>query len=317
MGEKSSDPQAPSCRCAGWSDIVECLEEFPPPDLTIGSEGDITGTEWVFRGLTDNRYELKPAIERAANNKTMGWAALEFLVLSEFKSRARMHLSAHLIPEDELTWLAQMQHYAIPTRLLDFTYSPFVALYFAVRDSKKDKDRTHVRLWAIDAKAVKYRFQAVASKARSEERKREGKTTGGRVGIGPDDWSTALDNVTAETHGGRTLIAESLSATRTRRTELNRQGAVCATLPPSFNPRLASQQGVFLLNCAEELSFNSSLIRMMGSRSGWFKTFDVAAEAISEIEPKLFQMNIHEQSLFPDIEGLAGLIRQKTRLHWK
>jgi hypothetical protein len=55
----------------------------------------------------------------------------------------------------------------------------------------------------------------------------------------------------------------------------------------------------------------------MSTCSGWFKTFDVAAGAISEIEQKLFQMNIHEQSLFPDMEGLAGLIRQKTRLHWK
>jgi hypothetical protein len=38
---------------------------------------------------------------------------------------------------------------------------------------------------------------------------------------------------------------------------------------------------------------------------------------IPEIEGKLFQRNIHEQSLFPDMEGIAGLIRQKSRLNWK
>ena len=38
---------------------------------------------------------------------------------------------------------------------------------------------------------------------------------------------------------------------------------------------------------------------------------------LDEIEERLFQMNIHEQALFPDMEGLAGLICQKLRLHWK
>jgi len=40
------------------------------------------------------------------------------------------------------------------------------------------------------------------------------------------------------------------------------------------------------------------------------------ADAIPEIEDRLFQLNIHEQSLFPDMEGLSGLIRQRVRLHW-
>lgn len=51
--------------------------------------------------------------------------------------------------------------------------------------------------------------------------------------------------------------------------------------------------------------------------SEWCKTFDIPVHLIPEIEGRLFQMNIHEQSLFPDLEGLAGMIRQKIRLHWK
>ena len=75
---------------------------------------------------------------------------------------------------------------------------------------------------------------------------------------------------------------------------------------------------MFLLNCAEGLSFNESLVRMMQPcTDGWCKTFDIDVGATSEIESRLFQSNIHEQSLFPDMEGLAGLIRQKVRLHWK
>jgi hypothetical protein len=37
---------------------------------------------------------------------------------------------------------------------------------------------------------------------------------------------------------------------------------------------------------------------------------------LSGIEEKLFQMNIHEMSLFPDMQGLAGFLRQKLRLYW-
>jgi len=302
--------------CAGWAEIVECLEQFRPPEMTIDSEGEVTGTAWVFRGLKDSHYELEPVIEREAEAKSMQWAALEVPVSDEFKSRAHMHLSAPFIPEDELTWLAQMQHYGVPTRLLDFTYSPFVALYFAIRGGPEGSRGTNVRLWAIDARAVNRRFHTVALKALAAERRRRGKPTGHRVSFAPDDCATDRDSLTTEIRGLPALIAESLSASGTRRGELNRQGCVCAASPPTFNPRLAAQQGVFLLNCAEKLSFKESLTKMMAPCSGWYETFDLTVDAVSEIEWRLFQMNIHEQSLFPDMEGLAGFIRQKTRLQW-
>ena len=318
MGEKSSDPETANRTCSTWAEVVQFLEEFPSAEMIIDHEGEVTGTAWVFRGLKNSCYELKPAIEREAQSKSMEWAALEVLISSEFKSRAHMHLSPSSIPKDELTWLAQMQHYAVPTRLLDFTYSPFVAVYFAIRNSLEDQGRTHVRLWAIDARAVNYRFRSVASRARFEQYKRDGKVVLREVNIGNlDDYSTDRDQVIAETQGLGTLIAGSLSAKSTYRAELNRQGCVRVASPPTFNPRLASQQGTFLLNFAQDLSFNESLIKMMEPCNGWCRTLDIDASAISEIEGRLFHRNIHEQSLFPDMEGLAGLIRQKIRLHWK
>jgi hypothetical protein len=205
----------------------------------------------------------------------------------------------------------------VPTRLLDFTYSPFVALYFAIRDRQVEHDTKHVRLWAINASAVNYRFRMVASKARLEQRIRDGQTAFHRVRLDRDSFSTDRDNVLAETQGLSALITESLSAKETYRGEMNRQGCVCAASPPTFNPRLASQQGTFLLNLAQGLSFNESLVKMMSPCTGWCKTANIEARAIPEIEGRLFQRNIHEQSLFPDMEGLAGMIRQRIRLHWK
>lgn len=304
-------------KCSGWSEIRQCLEGFPAPQTTIGYQGEVTSPAWVFRGVRRSRYKLEPAIERAGQSKSMSWAALEVLVMNEFKSRAPMHMGVSSIPRDDLTWLAQMQHYAIPTRLLDFTLSPFVALYFAIRrDSTEHRASPYLRLWAIDAAAVNARFSTIASSAAWAAQKRKGRRPQ-LASLHPDDFATDRDIMNSETKGLRATIQASLFAQGTPRAALNRTGCVCAVSPPEFNPRLASQQGLFLLNCAEELTFSESLRRMMGARTDWVQTFDIDSSASEEIEEQLFQMNIHEQSLFPDMEGLAGLIRQKARLHWR
>jgi hypothetical protein len=319
-----TDPQAQNLRCSSWEEIARALEKFGPPEVTIDDKGEVSkpnGT-WVFRGLKRACYELKPAIEREAQSKSMEWPALERFVLDEFKSRARIHLGALSVPEDELSWLALMQHYTVPTRLLDFTYSPFVALYFAVSPEDGTKrgnpgNKCDVRVWAINAEAVKSQFSAVAWRALAEERKRLGMRTSGRVGLGMEDQVTDRDSMITEIDEFRAQVAGLLSYPRTCRTELHQHGCVCPASPPAFNPRFASQQGVFLLNFEPGFSFNQSLNKMMARCTNWCKTFDIDAGATSEIEQRLFQMNIHEHSLFPDMEGLAGLIRQKIRLHCK
>ena len=114
-----------------WDQVVQELREFPAPEVALSFDdcgSSLKRTAWVFRGLKDSAYKLEPTIERAAHSKSMGWHVLERLVTDEFKSRARMHLNASSIPGDELTWLALMQHHGVPTRMLDFTYSPFVGL---------------------------------------------------------------------------------------------------------------------------------------------------------------------------------------------
>lgn len=326
MHEQYNDPEAPSRECSGWDEIVKCLEDFPASEVSYTEQCDVERTDWVFRGLADSCFCLEPRIEREALSTSWSWPALEKRVASEFKSRARMHLNAAMVPQDELTWLAQMQHYGIPTRLLDFTYSPFVALYFAIRDQTKEKKKreeekkSQVRLWAINATEVDYQFKRVVDRAKAEVRKRAGKedTRLAPFSNNPDDFYRDEESVISEIQGLQVLIAESLLATGSHRVELERQGCVAVASPPTFNPRLASQQGVFLVNCAGDSPFRVSINKMMKPcRVEWCKRFDIAIDAAPEIEQKLFRMNIHEQSLFPDMEGLAGFIRQKLRLHWK
>jgi hypothetical protein len=68
-------------------------------------------------------------------------------LLREFQKQAQQYLS-HLPGDDEMIdWLALMQHYGAPTRLLDWSRSPYVALYFAVERSVPKKTAA---VWAID-----------------------------------------------------------------------------------------------------------------------------------------------------------------------
>jgi hypothetical protein len=195
------DSDDPIRTVSDWQEVINCLHHFPAPRSGFDGQGDIERTAWAFRGVDDATFQLEPSIERSAKGSSMGWAALELNVSQEFKSRAQMYISPPLIPTDELTWLALMQHYGIPTRLLDFTFSPFVAVYFAARESKhkgqSEDQREHVRVWAMDLEAINKRFRGSMAQFESsvEGKSRERK----RVKFGLDDFSSQADALKSDT----------------------------------------------------------------------------------------------------------------------
>lgn len=69
-------------------------------------------------------------------------------MIREFQ-RHLHHYSAN-VPDITLNdeWLSLMQHYGATTRFLDFTYSPYVAAYFAFEHSESN---SQVAVWAIDS----------------------------------------------------------------------------------------------------------------------------------------------------------------------
>ena len=89
----------------------------------------------LFRGVTRSNYELQPSIARVALSTHEERLAYEVQLFEDFQERAFPYLNRE--PKNGLEWLTLAQHYGIPTRLLDWTSNPLVALFFAV---EKDDD---------------------------------------------------------------------------------------------------------------------------------------------------------------------------------
>ena len=87
-------------------------------------------TRYFFRGVSRSYFELIPKIGRVRGN-ILGYYN-EGSIFRRFKNQARPFLETQ--PANDWEWLAIAQHHGLPTRLLDWTSNPLVALYFAVKD---------------------------------------------------------------------------------------------------------------------------------------------------------------------------------------
>src|SRR5215203_1196227 len=107
---------------------------------------------WVFRGQLNTRWELRNAIERT--DFITLYKGVESDFVQEFKRGARNYLAKDETPEHLIEWLALMQHHGAPTRLLDFSRSPFIAAYFAFEQCFVQKD-IDIAIWAINYNFLK------------------------------------------------------------------------------------------------------------------------------------------------------------------
>lgn len=98
-----------------------------------------------FRGQQNASWPLRPNIYR------FGLKEDEDEIRAEFKRRASQFMTESA-PHDEWGWYFLMQHYGAPTRLLDWTDSALIALFFAINSNPPDliKAETDAVVWALD-----------------------------------------------------------------------------------------------------------------------------------------------------------------------
>lgn len=111
---------------------------------------------WIWRGQRSFSWHLETRLGRdfadlppVSDDPAVSYdyVGLENRVIGFFKERARRSLRPPPDDLDLLSWLAVMQHYGAPTRLLDWTTSPFVALWFAYASTEDEP----AALWGLNA----------------------------------------------------------------------------------------------------------------------------------------------------------------------
>ncbi|WP_455514334.1 FRG domain-containing protein [Porphyromonas sp.] len=106
------------------------------------------GTETFYRGHADKDWELIPSILRTPDGPEIEHRLFRDMVAHEPQSFSECRSA--------LDHLVQMQHYGLPTRLLDVSMNPLVALYFACEETGSNRRDGAVCLFTVPEGRVKH-----------------------------------------------------------------------------------------------------------------------------------------------------------------
>lgn len=236
--------------------------------------------DWAFRGQGDARWPLVSALSRHlayAQLHPSSWPVQEARILRIFQRKAHLFLS-HIPPEsDHFQWLALMQHHGAPTRLLDVTWSPYVALFFAL-----ERGAETAAVWAFNPAPLYERVHPL----------RDGQR---------------IDRGSASTWDKTTYPKYFLGG---------QHPFVILGEPKIMNQRLIAQSGSFLIPGVLDQPVEGILGNYRRSRSLFVKIeLDVRALRAESMRA-LYGMNITQATLFPGLDGLARSLAYELEYHW-
>ena len=245
-----------------WRAYLEFLEELKVPD-----------DWWIFRGHGRCDWPLETSLERRLKSFGMSHdcaLSMESILMREFR-RQYQRPDRPLVINDDFYCLALMQHHGTPTRLLDFTYSPFVALYFILEYYFDNNPglACDAAVWCINA-----------------------------------DWCMKDE----KTHRLKNLANKSEREPRFYEFYRSGEKFIAIENPLDLHERLVVQQGCFI--CPGDISTSTeNNVRNMTEWSNGASmrkvrirlSHDEAARMLEQLR----MMNIHRASLFPGLDGFA------------
>jgi FRG domain len=223
-------------------------------------------SNFVFRGVPRVIHGLDTSLQ------TGGFVAHEKHLLTSFRKYA---LRSAVHGDWVWNWLSLAKHHGLPTRLLDWTYSPYVAMHFATYNTRDfDQDGS---IWCVD-----YR-----------------KTNA----LLPDRLCKILEEDDANI-----FTTEMLNRVAKTLDELEQMGKdfVAFFEPPSLDERIVNQFALFSLPSSAKLS----LEQLLKTREATWRRIVIPAALKWEIRDKLDQANITERVLFPGLDGLSQWLKR-------
>jgi hypothetical protein len=269
--------------CKSWGEFKKKVN-----GLIFGRNNAHEDREWVFRGVLEC-HPLKTTLERACKAWCIDLGKLpgiEVEMIREIKRKA-FGLGIPLPNNpDCMWWVSLMQHHGAPTRLLDFTYSPYVAAYFAFENLLGDRRAKEAAVWAVHHAFTQAGGKETLSRKELEE-----------VG---ESTPHALDRLFDATKQKRPSVVQVTSY--------------------YLHDRITAQMGVFLCPTDISKSFmdnfkavrchdDKNLVKRCHNNKNLVKRFLLPREILSDAVAELRNMNITTQSLFPGFGGLAQSLK--------
>lgn len=239
---------------------------------------------FIFRGQSDSRWTLQSTLERVLKNKyRTDFSKFENYSLDNFRNKFHLYNKYNINPSSKLEWLAIMQHYGVPTRLLDFTKSPFVALYFAIEDSKKDHTMLS-SVYAIDYRSV---MEATLKFLKTIDKK----------------FDIEYSNFNSE----QDIMFEKIM-------DRYSHELIWVTEPQVANLRIDRQLGCFLFADTNKKSFEEIMENSAYSSIDFIK-YNFSGKYWDDIYKRLSKMNINSKTIYGDLEGLSKSIKMFMKAH--
>ncbi|XOV86529.1 MAG: FRG domain-containing protein [Pseudomonadota bacterium] len=225
---------------------------------------------FAYRGSSNADFELNTSLMRLGGP----YQDLEKHLLRNFRKYA------HNIEENTANsiwnWLTIAQHHGLPTRLLDWSYSPLVALHFAT---------ANLEAFEQDGAVWKVNYQDCVAQL-------------------PRKLRMALDEV-----GGNVFTVDILADTVTSLEEfdlMSREDFFIFLEPQSLDARIVNQFALFSIASNATLSLDTLLAQ---TRVSTHKIV-IPKEIKWEVRDRLDQSNITERVLFPGLDGLSAWLKR-------
>jgi hypothetical protein len=226
-------------------------------------------SNFAFRGVGDKDWDLKTSLMRLGGDYWL----LEKPILRSFKKYAHRDAAAG---DSVWNWLTVAQHHGLPTRLLDWTYSPYVAMHFATAELEHmHKDAA---IWCVDFVETNHLLHPSLRKVLHDE---------------------YTNSFTVEMLGSVAPALETFD-------NLGVEKFLMFFEPPSIDDRVVHQYALFSV-----MSNNRGRLDLwLQGHPQLYRRVIIPASLKWEIRDKLDQANINERTMFPGLDGLSRWLRR-------